>query len=939
MPEKPKIFLSHSWDNKPLVQRLEQELQAAGAEVWVDHAGVRAGDNLPEKVSQALEWCDTFVLVWSETAAKSRWVTAEWTSAFSRGKLIIPCCLDQTALPALLANLLYVDFSNVEQGVARLREAVQRAQKPVSDTPTTDTERLARFLRFQWAGDLPAIWNVPHHRNPNFTGRGQELADLRAALTKERTAALTQTQAIHGLGGVGKTQLALEYAYRFAADYQLVWWLRAEEPATLAADYAGLATPLNLPEKEAKDQSAIIHAVRQWLDHHSGWLLIFDNAQQPEALLEYLPQAPTGHVIITSRHPHWKNVANPLRVQVWPREESVAFLLRRTGAPDKPAAAAIAEELGDLPLALEQAGAYIEATGISLAEYLNLFRQYRRDLLQQYGPLELGYPHTVATTWEMAFEKVKAETPVAADLLKACAFLAPDNIPRPLLIEGRQNLPQALTKALALPLEVNKAVASLVRYSLIEASSETLSLHRLVQAVTRDRMPEEEKQTWAAAVVKLMAQAFPEGTNPTDVRFWPACASLLPHALTAAEHAEEHEAELKDVALLFNQVGIYLYARAQYAAAEPLYRRALEIREKQLGPNHPAVATSLNNLAGLLDAQGNYAAAEPLYRRALKIDEKQLGPDHPHVATSLNNLALLLHAQGNYAAAEPLYRRSLKIREQQLGPDHPDVAQSLNNLAGLLRDQGNYAAAEPLSRRALEIFEKQLGPDHPDVAQSLNNLALLLQAQGNYAAAEPLFRRALEIREKHLGPNHPAVATSLNNLAGLLDAQGNYAAAEPLYRRSLKIREQQLGPDHPDIAQSLNNLALLLQAQGNYAAAEPLYRRALEIREKHLGPNHPAVATSLNNLAGLLRVQGNYAAAEPLYRRALEIREKQLGPNHPAVATSLNNLAGLLRVQGNYAAAEPLYRRALEILEKSLGAEHPHTQTVRENLARLRENK
>jgi tetratricopeptide (TPR) repeat protein len=767
----PKIFLSHSWDNKPLVQRLEQELQAASAEVWVDHAGVRGGDNLPEKVSQALAWCDTLVLVWSDAAAKSHWVKAEWTSAFSLGKLIIPCRLDQTALPALLAYLLYIDFTEIEKGIAQLREAVQRAQKPVSDTPTTATERLARFLRFQWAGDLPPIWNVPHLRNPNFTGRAELLADLRKALTAEKAAALTQTQAVHGLGGVGKTQLALEYAYRFAADYQLVWWLRSEEPATLAAEYAGLATALNLPEKEEKDQSAIIHAVRQWLNHHSGWLLIFDNAQEPEALLAYLPQgyarrAGTGHVIITSRHPHWKNVANSLRVREWPREEAVAFLLRRTGAPDEPAAAAIAEELGDLPLALEQAGAYIEATGISLAEYLDLFRRYRRDLLQQYRPLE--YPHTVATTWEMAFEKVKAETPAAADLLKACAFLAPDNIPRPLLIEGRENLPQALAKALALPLEVNKAVASLVHYSLIEATSETLSLHRLVQAVTRDRMPEEEKQSWAAAVVKLMAQAFPHGErNPADVRFWPVCASLLPHALTAAGHAEEHEVELKEVARLFNQVGVYLNSRAQYAAAEPLYRRALEIREKQLGPDHPHVAQSLNTLALLLKAQGNYAAAEPLYRRALEIYEKQLGPDHPRVATSLNNLAGLLYAQGNYAAAEPLYRRALEIYEKQLGPDHPHVAASLNNLAALLEAQGHYAAAEPLSRRALEIVEKQLGPDHPDVALSLNNLALLLKAQGNYAAAEPLYRRALEIFEKSLGAEHPHTHTVRENLARL----------------------------------------------------------------------------------------------------------------------------------------------------------------------------
>jgi hypothetical protein len=314
--EPPKIFISHSWDNKPLVRRLEAKLKATGAEVWVDHAGVRGGDNLPKEISEALTWCNTVVLVWSQSAAQSHWVELEWTNAIALRKLVIPCRLDKTTLPALLSNLLYLDFTEIEKGITQLREAVQLAQKPVTNTPTSNTERVARFLRFELAGDLPAIWNVPHHRNRNFTGRSQLFADLRQALTAEKAAALTQTQAVHGLGGVGKTQLALEYAYRHAADYGLVWWLRSEAPATLAADYADLATALDLPEKKAQEQDAIIKAVRQWLAHHSGWLLIFDNASQAQDLLPYLPQAPTGHVIITSRHPHWRDVANPLRVPV-----------------------------------------------------------------------------------------------------------------------------------------------------------------------------------------------------------------------------------------------------------------------------------------------------------------------------------------------------------------------------------------------------------------------------------------------------------------------------------------------------------------------------------------------------------------------------------------------------------------------------------------------
>ena len=288
----------------------------------------------------------------------------------------------------------------------------------------------------------------------------------------------------------------------------------------------------------------------------------------------------------------------------------------------------------------------------------------------------------------------------------------------------------------------------------------------------------------------------------------------------------------------------------------------------QSSGNQPDVK-ALVERAEKLQAEGKYGEAAAIWRQVLAIAEQALGPNHPDVANSLNDLALLLKNQGQYAAAEPLYRRSLAIREKALLPDHPAVANSLNNLALLLSDQGQYAAAEPLYRRSLAISEKDLGQDHPGVATSLNNLALLLSDQGQYAAAEPLYRRSLAIREKALGPDHPAVAKSLNNLALLLSDQGQYAAAEPLYRRSLVIREKSLGPDHPDVATSLNNLAGLFRDQGQYAAAEPLYRRSLAISEKALGPEHPDVALSLNNLAFLLTDQGLYSSAVFVLDRSL----------------------------------------------------------------------
>jgi tetratricopeptide (TPR) repeat protein/CHAT domain-containing protein len=393
--------------------------------------------------------------------------------------------------------------------------------------------------------------------------------------------------------------------------------------------------------------------------------------------------------------------------------------------------------------------------------------------------------------------------------------------------------------------------------------------------------------------------------------------------------------EHPDVATSLNNLAELYKGQGNYSAAEPLYQRALRVWEAALGPDHPDVANSLNNLALLYSDQGNYSAAEPLYQRALRVWEAALGSDHPLVATSLNNLALLYKAQGNYGAAEPLYQRALRIRETALGPDHPDVANSLNNLARLYYDQGNYGAAEPLLQRALRILETALGPDHPLVATSLNNLAELYQSQGNYGAAEPLLQRALRILETALGPDHPWMATGLNNLARLYYDQGNYGAAEPLLQRALRTYETALGPDHPDLATSLNNLAALYRDQGNYGAAAPLFQRALRIYETALGPDHPDVANSLNNLAGLYYDQGNYGAAEPLLQRALRIYETALGPDHPNVANSLNNLAELYQSQGNYGAAEPLLQQALRIYETALGPDHSSVARSLNNLAGL----
>jgi CHAT domain-containing protein/Tfp pilus assembly protein PilF len=381
--------------------------------------------------------------------------------------------------------------------------------------------------------------------------------------------------------------------------------------------------------------------------------------------------------------------------------------------------------------------------------------------------------------------------------------------------------------------------------------------------------------------------------------------------------ATSRDRDLAEADKLYNE-SVSLRGKGQHGQAIPLAERALALREKTLGAEHPDTAASLDNLAGLHRDKGDYAQAEPHYRRALAIREKTLGAEHPRTASSLNNLAELYRNKGDYAQAEPLYRRALAIYEKTLGAEHPLTATALNNLALLYHNKGDYAQAEPLHRRALAIFEKTLGAEHPRTTTALNNLAGLYHDKGDYMQAEPLLRRALAITEKTLGAEHPATAASLGNLAGLYHDKGDYAQAEPLYRRALAIREKTLGPEHPLTATSLNNLAGLYDDKGDYGQAESLYRHALAIREKTLGPEHPDTANSLNNLAGLYDDKGDYGQAESLYRHALAIREKTLGAEHPRTAASLNNHARLHGATGDISRAVALRLRAQVIEERNI---------------------
>jgi tetratricopeptide (TPR) repeat protein/CHAT domain-containing protein len=388
-------------------------------------------------------------------------------------------------------------------------------------------------------------------------------------------------------------------------------------------------------------------------------------------------------------------------------------------------------------------------------------------------------------------------------------------------------------------------------------------------------------------------------------------------------------AEVEDETSTLGREVLRLYQEGKYSEALPIAERSLKRTKKALGSDHPATATSLNNLAALYWQKGAYTKATPLLQRALAIREKTLGPDHPDTAVSRNNLGELYQDMGAYTKAARLYERALGVLKKVFGPDDPDtaaaLAAALSNLASVYRDMGAYEKAELLYQRAIAVYKKALGPDHPDTAAGLNHLARLYEDKGAYAKAELLLQRALAIRETALGPDHPDTAESLKNLGRLYDDMRAYAKAAPLYKRALAINEKVFGPNHPTTGASLGDLAGVYRGMGAYEKARRFFQRALAIDKKTLGLDHRYTATSLQDLAALYDDTGAYAKAELLYRRALAIYKKALGPDHPDTAKSLNNLALLYEATGAYAKAEPLLQRALAIREKALGPDHPET--------------
>jgi Tfp pilus assembly protein PilF len=804
------FFISYTGADDGWAQWIAWQLEAAGYTATIQAWDSRPGNDFIAWMDQQLRDAERILVVLSPAYEQATSFTVpEWTAGIGRdptGKLgvLVPVRVADFTPGGLFRTRGWIDLAGKERQAARavlLAGVRQERMKPTQEPPFPVQQPPEPSFPGP-AAARPLVWQVPVARNPAFTGRvrlldrlGRELSD-----TQQRPARV----AVTGLGGVGKTALAVEYATRHRQDYQVVWWVQAGQPATIRGDLASLAAALGLEEAANPDQGVVVGAVHGWLAQHPGWLLVFDNAEDADNVAPFLPTQGEGQVMITSRNPVWRrHTTATVPVEVLARAEAVRLVLGRTGQTDRTAAKALAAALGDLPLALEQACAYVEAEQIPLGVYLELLREDAGELFATGRPPD--YEHTVATTWARSFAALAERNPAAHELLRLLAFLGPDRIPRSLLAEGPYLLPGPLAELGGA--ELDRALGALGRYSLAKRSEDLLSVHRLVQTVVREDLDPDGQRHWAGAAVRLVAAAFPPQSY--DVRNWPTCEQLLAHALAAAEHAEQLAIVPWETSSLLIRIAGYFRDRVQFRATRATLERALALREAAYGADAPETGSIINNLGYLLLELGDVAGARANCERALQITEATYGPDHHDVATCVNNLGGVLEEQGDLAGACANYERALRIDEAIYGPDHHNVAIAITNLGLVLLKLGDLAGARTNLERALRIDEAAYGSDHPRVATCVNNLGGVLWEQGDLAAARANFERALRIDEAAYGSDHPRVANRLRNLGGVLRDQGDLAAARANLERALRVFTAVHGPDHPDTQAAADDLRAL----------------------------------------------------------------------------------------------------------------------------------
>jgi tetratricopeptide (TPR) repeat protein len=1007
------FFISYTGVDRDWASWIAFILEKSGYSVLLQGWDFPPGSNFLVEMQKAVVDADRTIAVLSPDYPRSLYAMAEWNAVFATDpdgakRKLVPVKVREVELQGLLATVVHIDL--VGLGEVAAREALiggltlgrarpvyvsfpgphpfpgAAAEPPDPDTAQAALEALP-LEEVPKPDRLPVGSRMPWAHNPLFVGREEDLKALALQLKAGETSAVGQveTAAATGLGGIGKTQLASEFVHcygRFFAGG--VFWMSFADPGAVPAEVVACGRSLNLHSSfDALTLEQQVRLVEEAWQNPLPRLLVFDNCEEEGLLQRWRPRFGGSRVLVTSRRQEWDPVLGVRTVPLTtlPRPASIELLRRfRPDIPEtEPVLDSIAEELGDLPLALHLAGSFLQEYRASSfgqpTTYLESLRQtdlLTHPSLQGRGSTisPTGHERHVGRTFALSFERLDPDDETDAlsiDLLaRAAWFACGEPIPRLLLLKTVH----ASSDGLAASLLAEDAIRRLIDLGLLEANNRNdLLMHRLVAAWARGITKSNKARIAVEETILQEATTSNETRNPALLLAWQPhlrnvtdrameredrmaarlCNELGTHLWQAGDYSGARFYLEKSVALhkglsasessemgrSLHLLGLVCHDQGDYPVARPLLEESLRIRENVLGSEHPDTAYSLNDIGVLMGSQGDFKGARSYHERALAIREKILGLEHPDTALSLSNLGSLFQALGNYEEARSYFERALMIRETVLGTEHPDIASSFNNLGSLFQVLGNYEEARSYFERALMVWEKILGTEHPDTASSFNNLGTVFMALGNYEEARFYYERALVIQEKVLGAEHPDIATSFSNLGSLFSALGNYEEARSCYERALVIREKVLGEEHPNIANSFSKLGRLFQDLGDFEEARFYYERALVIREKALGKEHPDIADSFGSLGSLFQDLGDYEEARTYFERALAIQEKALGTEHPDIAKSLISLGGLLQGLGNYEKARLYYERALTIQEKVLGEEHPDTADSLTNFASL----
>jgi tetratricopeptide (TPR) repeat protein len=951
------IFFSYntySTTDEKLFTRLMTHLAPLEKEypdlLWHNSSKVEAGSDIIESITAHMQAAAIIVLLVSpDYLASNHCYTYEMRPALALAE-------------ARAARLLPIVLRPIDQGISPLAgyQLLPTNGVPVSRWRHRDDALLevAKEIRIAIEGltdlkpseiDLHSAFvaDTSPGRNRLFTDRDTVLERISAAFTSAQHHT-TPILALNGLAGMGKTQIAQAYSSRPTQTYESILWLNASSRALLSKEVSRYATHLSLSEDDNnRHEQRLFNAFKRWLQERSSWLLVLDYLEDMTLIDLLIPDHSNGHVLLTTRKQAAGGRAIPITIGSMNIDHAALFLLRRATllsaeasldqAPEdmKNKAQAIAQVLGGFPLALDQAGAYIEETGCDLDTYLELYNKQRLWLLGQKKRSVDSHHESVMSTFDLVFQEFARQPDASQDLLHLLAFLHPDAITEKLLSNGAPVLQGALRKLVADPRRRNQAFAALLNFSLLYRGNpdrSILHMHRIVQDVLINKLPMGQRRRWASLAVRLVNHVFP------DVRFdtWDECQRHLPHAQHCAMLIDIYKLTMKEGALLLGRLGSYRLKQAAYTEAEAYLKQAHRLYKHHLQTDRLDAARTMNSLALLYAELARYQQAQVLHLQALELQEEA---EHSQTTESLHNLAIVYADQGLYQQAERLILRVLALEEHSKDSDHLNVAKALNNLGSVYFDQKRYAEAETAFQNALAIYERTLTANDPDQIYPLAGLGAIAEQQGNLEQAERLYQRTLAISRHAWKEQHPETAHSLNKLADIAESRGDYQQAETGYQQALAIAEEAFESKHPDVALFLNNLAFLAEKQKQYQQAEQYYQRALSIYEQMPElSEHPHMALILNNLARLYRNTQKGERAEPLLRRALAIQRQFLDPTDPDLTLSLNNLADVLIDQQRDTEAAPLLQRALAILLlRTSGPEHPDVEQVRAKYTTLLE--